>query len=494
MADRQPSTVKVDRKRSYTLAAAERGQGLTSRQRPADWDGPQLGCGAPEERKRDWIPPKPRPDRRHREVAHRRGGVPCRAPTLLGANQRALAVARPGVHTLLLVRTDQPPVDVVGKPVGLRFVLGRSDTATVLIENVSAYPTGFTFDLVATHTPHPNSTDRGDLLYGLFGRLGGLFARSSRRAATQNHAWRGDEHLVLHLGFSPGPNEVGPLRDNAATESLTPRPFRAHASTSTIRATYWIHPIPSEGTLTFACEWPVFGIALSSCTVDASPIIAAATQPKPDEASLSEEQSGVPVGGRKPFFVPLRHPPPWAPGVSPQPEPRPPLQATRSVGEPVSISFILARSDRAVIRIRHIVAFPNGFQFEAVATHEPSSGNIWDPMHGLAGLRSRPGDQYGRLSDEHLRLGIEFAGGGTATNAGPPKMQPTSTDARRPSWTYIEGGAATGLVHARFEVSPLPDPGPLAFYCEWPKYGIPLTRHRVEGAAIREAGSRASSR
>lgn len=394
--------------------------------------------------------------------------------------------------------TDQPPSDAVGEPAGLRLELGRSDTASVLIENVVTYPTGFAFELVATHLPHPDPTGQEDLLYGLCGGIGRKFVRSHRAAASDDARGR-DEDLLLYLAFSPGGNVASELptdalRSSSEAQSLTPRPLQAHASVSTIRATYWIQPIPSEGTLTFACEWRVFGITRSSCTVDASLLIAAAARSEP-EAWLSEKQSGVALPRSKPFFVPLRHAPRRrTPGVSPKRFDPMSVQPAGTTGELVQISFTLARSDRAVIRIRHVVACPTGFQFEAVATYRPSSGGIWDPMHGLAGLRGRPGDQYGELSDEHLRLGIEFPGGGKATNVGPPLIEPASADTREPSLTYIEGGAATGLVHALFWVSPLPDPGPLVFYCEWPEYGVPLTRHRIEAATIREAASRAPTR
>ena len=377
-------------------------------------------------------------------------------------------------------------------------MLGASDTASVLVENVVAYPTGFAFDLVATHPPHPDLGAQDDPLYGLLGNVGRMFSRS-RGAAASQQASRRDEHLVLRIDFNRAPDVESGLPTDASrntphTQSLTPRPFRAEASVSMIRASYWIEPIPFEGTLTLACEWPIFGITGSISTVDAAPIIAAAAGSDP-EIRRSEEQSGVAVSSSKPFFVPLRHPPRRrAAGVSRKEYDPLSVRPAGTMGELVQINFILARSNHAVIRVRHVVAFPSAFQFEVVATYQPFSDGIWDPMQGLAGLRGRPGDQYGELSNEHLRFGVEFAGGGKATNVGPPLIEPPSTDASQPTLRYVEGEAATGLVYALFWVSPLPDPGPLAFYCEWPKYAVPLTRHRIEASAIREAAARTSAR
>jgi hypothetical protein len=159
------------------------------------------------------------------------------------------------------------------------------------------------------------------------------------------------------------------------------------------------------------------------------------------------------------------------------------------LGEPVPVHFVLARSEEAVIEIQHLTAFPNGFEFEVVA-HYRQPGPVWDPMHGLAGLRGRPGDRYGELSDEHLRLGIQFPDGSRATNVGPPMITPPGGAA---PWLVTKGGSASpGIVHATFWVWPLPPAGPLLFVCEWPRYGVGLTHHELEGDQINRAGQRAS--
>lgn len=57
----------------------------------------------------------------------------------------------------------------------------------------------------------------------------------------------------------------------------------------------------------------------------------------------------------------------------------------------------------------------------------------------------------------------------------------------------VPAGGHGGGRHSRQElwIWPLPPPGPVAFVCEWPRYGIPETRVEVEGAVIRDAAGRA---
>lgn len=64
------------------------------------------------------------------------------------------------------------------------------------------------------------------------------------------------------------------------------------------------------------------------------------------------------------------------------------------VGGPVALCFVLARSETAGVRIQRVVAFPTGFEFEVVARFAPR-GDVWDPMHGLAGLCGKPGAPSG---------------------------------------------------------------------------------------------------
>ena len=158
------------------------------------------------------------------------------------------------------------------------------------------------------------------------------------------------------------------------------------------------------------------------------------------------------------------------------------------LGEPVAAGFLLARSSTAAVVVQHITAFPNGFEFQVVG-HFVAAGDIWDPMHGLGGLRGRPGDRPGEVSEEHLRLYVRFSDGSEAHNLGPPMREPSGPG---PFLQYGPGSAGGTVAETTFWLSPLPPAGPVIFACEWPKYRIPLTRHEFDRNLIREEGTRAT--
>lgn len=176
-----------------------------------------------------------------------------------------------------------------------------------------------------------------------------------------------------------------------------------------------------------------------------------------------------------------RTPPP-----KPQQHPAPP--PSHVLGEAIPLNLLMARSDTAAVQIRHMTAYPNGFEFELVAHFVETPGG-WDPLKGLGGLRARPGDRRQPLSDEHLRVRILFADGSEANNFGPPLREPgTSGPFLQPRDTRARASVAQVI----YWVSPLPPPGPLTFVFEWPEHGIPPTRHEIDALLISEAATRAT--
>ena len=160
------------------------------------------------------------------------------------------------------------------------------------------------------------------------------------------------------------------------------------------------------------------------------------------------------------------------------------------LGEPVPINLLLARSPKAAVSVQHVTAFPNGFELRVVARCRPN-GELWDPMHGLAGFRGRPGVRGGEMSDEILRFGIQFADGSKATSLGPPMIGPTDKTQKGPILQPAGGASGGSVAEMTFWVWPLPPAGALVFVCEWPKYRIPLTRKEVDASIIRDAAKRA---
>ena len=160
------------------------------------------------------------------------------------------------------------------------------------------------------------------------------------------------------------------------------------------------------------------------------------------------------------------------------------------LGKAVPISFLHARTPKAAILVQHLTAFPNGFEFQVTAVCRLEAG-IWDPMHGLAGFRGRPGQRGGEMSDEILRFGVQFSDGSKVTNLGPPMIGPTDKPGKGPMLMHMGGTGGGDVAEQNYWVWPLPPAGPLAFVAEWPKFGIALTRHEIDADVIREAARQA---
>ena len=162
------------------------------------------------------------------------------------------------------------------------------------------------------------------------------------------------------------------------------------------------------------------------------------------------------------------------------------------LGEPVPVCFILARSPTAVVRVQHMQAFTDGFEFQLVAHCRNIGGDGWDPMHGLAGLRRTPGAPSDVLSDDHLRLRLQFADGSNASNLGPPMMAPAERSPSGPFLRSVSGEGGGSMVRMVYWVWPLPPPGPVVFSCEWPSHEIALTSHQIDASDILDAATRAT--
>ncbi len=158
------------------------------------------------------------------------------------------------------------------------------------------------------------------------------------------------------------------------------------------------------------------------------------------------------------------------------------------MGGAVSLEVVLARTPDAAVILQHLVAFPMGFEFQIVSYFR-SDQEVWDPMHGLAGLRGQPGDAYGVLSDEHLRIGVQFSDGRSATNVAPPVWF-VDANATGPMLHPGDGGASPSRVWTTYWAWPLPPPGALTFVCEWPKFGVALTRQEMDAQLLITAASR----
>lgn len=186
------------------------------------------------------------------------------------------------------------------------------------------------------------------------------------------------------------------------------------------------------------------------------------------------------------FFEPPPPPPP-EPELHRQPDWFGPPEGT--LPGVIPLELVLARSDRAAVCITRLEGYPTGFAFELLVMMARRDGadDLLDPLMFRMHHHARGA---GGMPDEMLRVGVQFADGGKATNTSGFHHEPEPP--RGPVLHPAGGGGGGGSWHQSEWVWPLPPPGPLAFVCEWPAAGIPLTRHEIDAQVILDAASRAT--
>ena len=181
----------------------------------------------------------------------------------------------------------------------------------------------------------------------------------------------------------------------------------------------------------------------------------------------------------------------------PPPPPQPPYRQPPWVGPPrgalpgvVAAELLLAQTDKVAVYISRLAAYPSGFEFDivTVATFGEEEADLLDPM--LFGPhRHRARHAGGDIASEMLRLGVQFANGGKATNTS--GFYHGENPPAGPVMHGGGGGGGGGRWNQTMWVWPLPPPGPLAFVCEWPAARIPLSRQELDAQTVLDAASRA---
>jgi hypothetical protein len=169
--------------------------------------------------------------------------------------------------------------------------------------------------------------------------------------------------------------------------------------------------------------------------------------------------------------------PPW---VAPPPGTLPGILA---------VELVLAQTDKVAVYISRVAAYPTGFEFDLITIAAPGEEEteLLDPM--LFGPRHRARRSSQDPTSEMLRIGVQFADGGKATNTS--GFYHGGDSPAGPVMHAGGGGGSNGRWYQTMWVWPLPPPGRMAFVCDWRAAGIPLTRHELAAETILDAADRA---
>ena len=189
----------------------------------------------------------------------------------------------------------------------------------------------------------------------------------------------------------------------------------------------------------------------------------------------------------------------------PPPPPAPPkrwrrpewMQPDNYLGQPVPTDVELAHSAKVRIVLRHLIAYPTGIEFQLVGLVHPNARN----NKAVGGFVGRPyyterDENPSRLPDGLFRFGIQFSDGSKATTLEDRHIGYFGANRPPSPWLQPGGGgggySSSAGFSAGYWVWPLPPAGPLAFVCEWPALGIPLTRREIDSGPIRAAAAKAT--
>ena len=227
-----------------------------------------------------------------------------------------------------------------------------------------------------------------------------------------------------------------------------------------VHLTYWVSPLPPEGPIVAVLSWPERGIEDATAELDADAIRAAAARaeqvrPEPPQPPPRPEWTVPP---------PPRHLD-WAPG-----------DLARFQPGVAALELELGRREASVVTVSHALVYPHGWQLDVMWSAPGGRRDEW-----------RPGDP-GAVPDTFVRFGLELADGRRAANL----TRPADPSAESLVLLPTSGGGSTGRGHQKYWVWPLPPPGKLAFWCEWPAQGIAETRTEIDAAVILDAAARAT--
>ncbi len=157
------------------------------------------------------------------------------------------------------------------------------------------------------------------------------------------------------------------------------------------------------------------------------------------------------------------------------------------LGVCVPQALVLGRSENAVVALGHVTAYSAGLSFEFLALgrglREREAQRL---MHEQHAIDDEP-------SDSVLRIGIELPDGRRVSNlVDRRRLWGSKGEPEEPVLLpHSGGGGSTGggdvTLRPGYWLWPLPSPGELGLYVEWPALGIELASLKLDAAPLLEA-------
>ncbi|MSW52992.1 MAG: hypothetical protein F2817_19155 [Actinobacteria bacterium] len=160
------------------------------------------------------------------------------------------------------------PAGAVPGVVPIERVIAATDEVAVAVSAVEVFAEGLAFELVAMATVDP----RGDAS----GRIDPMLFHLHRLPEAGEVP---DAMLRVGVEFGDGrkatnmePSGYGPPDDGA----IVLRPGGGGGSEERYEQSFWVWPLPADGVLRIVCEWPAFGIPVTTLDIDGEAILDAA--------------------------------------------------------------------------------------------------------------------------------------------------------------------------------------------------------------------------
>jgi hypothetical protein len=164
---------------------------------------------------------------------------------------------------------EGPPEAVLGATVPVERVVARSEAAAVYLASLSAYPSGFTFDLFVVLAEADGELDPFHFEYEALGRRTGQIPPGKLRVGFVF----ADDSRVMNTGRYFGWYEEAGNPPDAPVMSSRGGGGDGHG---TWHQAFWVWPLPPPGSLEFVCEWPAADISLTRTELDGSALVEAA--------------------------------------------------------------------------------------------------------------------------------------------------------------------------------------------------------------------------